>query len=136
MREEHRFSVSDGVPAGEHYDYIFITSKSQDTETICRQYAAVIRDTETISLQNGIGNEEIISRYTNRVIGGMIITGFEWRGDAGVYVSVEAGPMKLGRFPSGMDTGVERLVETRSFCGHTRRSQPGDHFRSLVKDAL
>lgn len=107
----YRFSVSDGVPAGEHYDYIFITSKSQDTETICRQYAAVIRDTETISLQNGIGNEEIISRYTNRVIGGMIITGFEWRGDAGVYVSVEAGPMKLGRFPSGMDTGVERLVE-------------------------
>ena len=58
----YQFSVSDGVPVGEHYDYIFITSKSQDTETICRQYAAIIRYTETISLQNGIGNEEIISR--------------------------------------------------------------------------
>ena len=38
----------------------------------------------------------------NRVIGGMIITGFEWRGDAEVHVSVEAGPMKLGRFPRGI----------------------------------
>lgn len=109
--DTYRFSVAENVPAGERYDYIFITSKSQDTESICREYATVIRNTETVSLQNGIGNEEIISRYTDRVIGGMIITGFEWRGDAGVYVSVEAGAMKLGRFPSGMDAGVEKLVE-------------------------
>ncbi|MFA6332099.1 MAG: 2-dehydropantoate 2-reductase, partial [Methanoregula sp.] len=78
---------------------------------ICRQYATLIRDTETVSLQNGIGNEEIISRYTGRVIGGMIITGFEWRGDAAVHVSVEAGPMKLGRFPRGVDEPVMRLAD-------------------------
>ena len=91
---------------------IFSSPQSHRTQKqSAGQYAEVIRDTETVSLQNGIGNEDIINRYTNRVIGGMIITGFEWRGDAGVYVSVEAGPMKLGQFPSGMDVGVERLVE-------------------------
>ena len=106
-----RFPVSDSVPEGSRFDYIIISSKSQDTEAICRQYAAVIRDTETVSLQNGIGNEEIISAYTDRVIGGMIITGFEWQDDAAVHVSVEAGPMKLGRFPDGLDEPVERLAD-------------------------
>ena len=106
----YRFSAAETVPAGARYDYLFITSKSKDTDAICRQFSALIRDTDTISLQNGIGNEEIISRYTDRVIGGMIITGFEWRGDASVHVSVEAGPMKLGRFPGGRDARVDNLV--------------------------
>jgi 2-dehydropantoate 2-reductase len=105
-----RFSAGESVPEGEQFDYIIIAAKSKDTELVCRQFAWEIKGTETISLQNGIGNEEIISAYTNRVIGGMIITGFEWRGDASVHVSVEAGPMKLGRFPDGSDPAVERLV--------------------------
>jgi 2-dehydropantoate 2-reductase len=115
--EVYRFSASEDVPAGTRYDYIFITSKSQETENICRQFEKTIRDNETVSLQNGIGNEEIISRFTNRVIGGMIITGFEWRGDAAVQVSVEAGPIKLGRFPEGSDVQVEDLVALLKSAG-------------------
>jgi 2-dehydropantoate 2-reductase len=111
------FSAGESVPPGAQYDYIFITSKSGDTEAICRQFSSLIRNTDTVSLQNGIGNEEIISRYTDRVIGGMIITGFEWRGDAAVHVSVEAGPMKLGRFPGGMDARVEELVALTGSAG-------------------
>ncbi|MFZ1128276.1 ketopantoate reductase family protein [Methanoregula sp.] len=112
-----RFSISDSIPEGTRYDYIIITAKSRDTETLCREYAAAIRGTETVSLQNGIGNEEIISRYTDKVIGGMIITGFEWQGEAGVHVSVEAGPAKLGRFPAGLDEPVRRLVDLMTQAG-------------------
>jgi 2-dehydropantoate 2-reductase len=112
-----RFSVSESIPKDACYDYIIITAKSRDTEAICRQYAAAIRATETVSLQNGIGNEEIISWYTDTVIGGMIITGFEWQGDAGVHVSVEAGPAKLGRFPAGLDAPVKRLVDCMKQAG-------------------
>lgn len=112
-----RFNISDNVPKGARYDYIVITSKSQDTDSICREYAATIRGTETVSLQNGIGNEEIISRYTDRVIGGMIITGFEWRADNLVHVSVEAGPARLGRFPAGLDEPVQRLVALMARAG-------------------
>ena len=108
--DTYRFSAGENIPADEKYDFIFITSKSKDTDAICRQFAGLIGGTETISLQNGIGNEEIIARYTDRVIGGMIITGFEWRGDAAVHVSVEAGPMKLGRFPDGIDEPVRKIV--------------------------
>jgi 2-dehydropantoate 2-reductase len=45
------------------------------------------------------------------VIGGMIITGFEGRSTNAVHVSVEGGPMRLGRFPAGMDPAVEALVD-------------------------
>ncbi len=107
----YRFSCSEDLPdAWREADYYIVAAKSTDTEAVCRQFADAIRGREVVSLQNGIGNEEIIGRFTDRVIGGMIITGFEWRGDASVHVSVEASPMKLGRFPSGMDDAVGRLV--------------------------
>ena len=113
----YRFRAAEHVPSGETFDYIIITAKSRDTESICREHAGLIRDTDTVSLQNGIGNEEIIGRYTSRVIGGMIITGFEWAGDAAVHVSVDGGPAKLGRFPAGLDEPVKRLVALMQEAG-------------------
>lgn len=96
---------------GERFDYAIVASKSTDTESIAEEYADILRHAEVVSLQNGIGNEEFLARFTDRVIGGMIITGFEWQADYAVHVSVEGGPMRLGRFPSGMDQAVLRLVE-------------------------
>lgn len=107
----YRFSCSEDLPDGwRDADYYIVAAKSTDTEAICRQFADAIRGRETVSLQNGIGNEEIIARFTDRVIAGMIITGLEWRGDASVHVSVEASPMILGRFPSGKDDAVDGLA--------------------------
>ncbi|MBN2110532.1 MAG: 2-dehydropantoate 2-reductase [Methanosarcinaceae archaeon] len=103
-------SCSEDVPEDVDFDYIFITSKSTATGDICRQFSGVLENREVVSMQNGLGNEEIIAGYTDHVIGGTIITGFEWKGDAQVHVSVESGPMKLGRFPSGIDGTVMRLV--------------------------
>jgi 2-dehydropantoate 2-reductase len=116
-----RFSASDTVPAGETYDYVLLTAKSRDTRSICEQFRDRIKDTEVASLQNGVGNEEIIAEYTSRVIGGTIITGFEWQGPASVHVSVEAGPVRLGRFPAGIDAPVQRLV--RAFCSAGVRAE-------------
>lgn len=95
----------------EEFDYVFVTAKSVDTAAVCREFAPVLARSEAVSLQNGIGNEEIIAGVADRVIGGMIITGFEWRSDSAVHVSVEGGSMKLGRFPAGMDSAVEALVD-------------------------
>ncbi len=103
--------VTTRLDLGEEFDYIFVTAKSVDTAAVCREFAPVLARSEAVSLQNGIGNEEIIAGVAGRVIGGMIITGFEWRSDNAVHVSVEGGPMKLGRFPAGMDPTVEVLVD-------------------------
>lgn len=109
--------VVTGLGAGEQFDYVFVTSKSTDTAEVCREYAPVLARAEIVSLQNGIGNEEIIAAVSDRVIGGMIITGFEWRGQNAVHVSVEGGPMKLGRFPAGMDPAVTILVDAVRAAG-------------------
>lgn len=103
------FSCSEAVHDGE-YDYVIISSKSTATASLCEQFRDIIKGREVVSMQNGLGNEEIIAKYTDKVIGGTIITGFEWAGDAQIHVSVETGPMNLGRFPSGLDESVLRLV--------------------------
>lgn len=109
--------VEETVPMGERFDYILITSKSTSTREICEQNREVLRGTPVISLQNGIGNEEIIAEYTDQVIGGMIITGFERQGDRSVHISVEGGPMKLGRFPWGEGPEVSRFVDLVASAG-------------------
>ncbi len=114
----YRFSCSEDLPdEWLDADYYIITAKSTDTEAVCRQFAGAIRGREVVSLQNGIGNEEIIARFTDRVIGGMIIAGSGWRGDASVHVPVESAPMKIGRFPSGMDDAVGRLADLINRAG-------------------
>lgn len=105
-----RFSASTDIPDDYEFDYCLITSKSIQTRELCEQYRHLLKGKECVSFQNGIGNEEVIAGFTDRVIGGTIITGFEWRGDASVEVTVEAGPIRLGRFPEGSDPQVENLV--------------------------
>lgn len=105
-----RFPASPELPDDCAFDYCLVTSKSIHTRELCDCYRDCIRDVELVSMQNGIGNEEILGEYGPRVIGGTIITGFEWRGTAHVEVTVEAGPIRLGRYPSGVDEGVEKLV--------------------------
>lgn len=107
---DFRFPASDKLPDDVRFDYCLVTSKSIHTRELCDLSGDRIGDSELVSMQNGIGNEEILRDYSPRVIGGTIITGFEWRGVAEVEVTVEAGPIRLGRFPSGTDEGVERLV--------------------------
>lgn len=104
-------AVTTRLDPDEEFDYVFVTAKSVDTAAVCREFAPVLARSETVSLQNGIGNEEILAGVANHVIGGMIITGFEWRSENAVHVSVEGGPMKLGRFPAGTDPAVEALVD-------------------------
>ena len=92
-RWDIRFSVADSIQKA---TVMIISSSLPNQRTpkrSARQFRGIHpRDTETVSLQNGIGNEEIISRFTDTVIGGMIITGFEWQGDAG-----STSPSRQGR---------------------------------------
>ena len=104
-------AVTTHLDPDEEFDYVVVTAKSVDTAAVCREFEPVLARSEAVSLQNGIGNEEIIAGVASRVIGGMIITGFEGRSTNAVHVSVEGGPMRLGRFPAGMDPAVEALVD-------------------------
>lgn len=78
---------------------VLLTTKSFDTENAMQELQPLISDDSVvISLQNGIGNEEIIARYVGeeRTVGGMVITGFEISKPGEVEVTVSASPTKIG----------------------------------------
>lgn len=103
------FPCTTDLPDDE-YEYILITSKATQTREICEQFKDRFGNAAVVSIQNGIGNEEIIREYTGNVIGGMIITGFEWRGDADIHISVIGGDAQFGLFPDGCDERVTSLA--------------------------
>ena len=115
--ETGRFKCVSEVTDDKNFDYILITSKSQDTESICQQYQGLIGTGEVVSFQNGIGNEETILQYSDRVIGGVVMTGFVRAGDREVRVTANAGAMQIGRFPDGFDAGVQGLADLMTCAG-------------------
>lgn len=93
-------------------DFVIITSKGTDTRTVCEEYAGVIQGRPTATLQNGIGNEEIIAEYTGTVIGGTVTTNFSVCGPGHVRVLSESAPMRLGIWSGGEDAtrALDRLI--------------------------
>lgn len=122
-------NVGTTVPKGA-WDYIIISTKSTATRSICEEYHEIFQDADVVSLQNGIGNEEIIQEYTSNVIGAMIITGFQWVSDNEVHVSVDGGETMFGRFPAGVDEKVTALTNLFNKCG--MRSLATENIRGSV----
>lgn len=128
---EKEYELSVGTKPPEcRWDYIIITTKAAATKEICETYHDIFGDADVVSLQNGIGNEEIISEYTPNVIGAMIITGFEWVSNNEIFVSVDGGETVFGRYPSGLDEKVIRLADLFNRCG--MRSAAADNVLGAV----
>ncbi len=128
--ESIRFSCVSTLEDTEPYDYILITSKSQDTDSLCQKYPDLVSASEVVSFQNGIGNEETISRYTDHVIGGVVLTGFVREGNSTVRVTANAGPLQIGRFPGGLDAGVMDLADILSQAGIP--IEPTEHIKGKL----
>ncbi len=118
------------VPPKGSWDYIIISTKAAATRDICEQYNHLFGKVEVVSLQNGIGNEEIIAEYTEHVLGAMIITGFEWKADNAIFVSVDGGETVFGRFPSGKDAKADCLAKL--FTKEGMRAAPSENIRGTV----
>jgi len=96
--------------APDEVDYVIITAKGTDTLAIAREYAGVLRGRPTASLQNGIGNEDIIARYTDRVIGGTVTTNFSVVDPGHVRVLSESAPACLGVWSGDADDALDGLL--------------------------
>ncbi|MQY54502.1 MAG: 2-dehydropantoate 2-reductase [Methanosarcinales archaeon] len=94
-------------------DVILLTTKSFDTENAIRELQPLITDDSVvISLQNGIGNEEIIARYVGEehAMGGTVITGFEILHPGEVEVTVSAATTKIGEFNNENTPRLRKIV--------------------------
>jgi 2-dehydropantoate 2-reductase len=91
-------------------DFVIVTAKGTDTRAICEEYAAGLRGRPVASLQNGIGNEEVIAGYTDTVIGGTVTTNFSVAGPGHVRVLSESAPMRLGVWSGDGGDALNRLI--------------------------
>jgi 2-dehydropantoate 2-reductase len=101
-------------------DVVLLTTKSFDTEKAVIELQPVITgDSVVISLQNGIGNEELIARYVGeeRTMGGMVITGFELKAPGEVRVTVSADNTKIGEFCTIITPRLGRIVAVFNEAG-------------------
>ncbi|MCW3134661.1 MAG: ketopantoate reductase family protein [Methanophagales archaeon] len=94
-------------------DVILLTTKSFDTENAMQELQPLIDDDSVvISLQNGIGNEEIIGKYVGEehTMGGMVITGFEMPEPGEVEVTVSAATTKIGELNNENTPRLRKIV--------------------------
>lgn len=103
--------------------FIIVTAKGTDTRAVCEEYAGVIRGRPAASLQNGIGNEEIIAEYTGTVIGGTVTTNFSIQGPGHVRVASESAPMRLGAW-SGNGEALWGLIGIVRAAGIAVEAEP------------
>jgi 2-dehydropantoate 2-reductase len=83
------------------FDLIFVAVKSYDTPTIMKEYAPLMRGKNlVISIQNGLGNAEVISSFVGeeRTILARVIFGAEILSPGWVEVTVCADKVRLGGF--------------------------------------
>ncbi|MCS4542045.1 MAG: ketopantoate reductase family protein [Euryarchaeota archaeon] len=103
----------------EPQDLILMTTKAYDTEGAVKQILHLVKsDTLILSLQNGIGNCEIIEKYIPKsVLGGMVITGFEIVKPGEVRVTVHAESVKIGELDGKITERAKRVVDMFNQAG-------------------
>ncbi len=98
-------------------DLLILSTKSYSTKSALECARNCIGDgTWILSVQNGLGNEELAMRYTERVIGGITTNGAmleEW----GVVRWTGRGITVIGKYPTGRDDFVEEVARVFKGAG-------------------
>ncbi|MFA5103714.1 MAG: ketopantoate reductase family protein [Candidatus Margulisiibacteriota bacterium] len=108
------------------FDLILITVKAYDTFSAASDLRNIINmDTLVLSLQNGIGNTEIIAKNigADQALGGMIIFGAEIPSPGVVKVLVSADDVVIGRISQKTaQPAVEEIARTFTAAGIKTRT--------------
>jgi len=99
-------------------DYILICTKSFQTETVMKEIQGYISpDTMIVSLQNGLKNEEIISRFVgeDRVIGGITEEGITFERH-GKVIHAGEGKTVIGPYSDDLSDKFRERIKRFSGC--------------------
>lgn len=127
--------VSASLPKNFDPDFILLTVKAYDTENAVRRITKVPRRTHILSLQNGLGNIEIISRYfpKDSVLAGSTTEGalgtgpgtvthagrgLTWVGDLSGKLTrrtaLISGAFRQARFPTIVSKRIEDVIWSKA----------------------
>lgn len=95
----------------EEFDLVLITVKSYDTSKVVEELSRRLdKDILVLSLQNGLGNAEKISRSFKKVLGGTISHGITFIGPGRIY-HAGLGDTRLGDFKGVEEKEVEKICQ-------------------------
>jgi 2-dehydropantoate 2-reductase len=100
-------------------DVVFLCVKSQDTEGAIRELYSVVKGIPVFCFQNGVRNEEIVSKYFTRVYAVMVKAGsvFTKYGEV-ITRSKPPGRFVIGLYPDGTDVLVESVATKLRNAGY------------------
>jgi 2-dehydropantoate 2-reductase len=135
---DHQFSKLKGynsvkkIPMGSTFDLIMIMTKSYDTLEAVREVQSFVeKGSAVISMQNGIGNEDVISSEVGieNTMGGMAIFGARLIEPGHVEVTVYASEVLVGDL---IDVSASRAVKiARIFSKSGIPTRPSDN---IIRD--
>jgi len=109
------------IPNREPFDAVLLSVKSYDTASALSELVRAFPDPPpVVSLQNGLGNVEMIAGCIgkDKTIGGRMIFGVEFVEPGHVTVTVSADTTKLGGLPNGIDPAfVDQLARMFTAAG-------------------
>ena len=90
-------------------DVVLVTTKSYDTERAADALQSFAKDAIFVSLQNGLGNEEMLAQHAERVLGAVINHGVTFL-EPGVVFHAGEGDIVLGPFHGTTVEDAERVA--------------------------
>jgi 2-dehydropantoate 2-reductase len=110
-----RPQAKEQVDGNEEPEWVMVATKSYETEEAMKALNAFKDDAVFLSLQNGLGNEEVMSRYAQRVVGGVTSHGIT-RDGPGRIIHAGIGRTVLGDY-KGAEGRVSEMVEALNESG-------------------
>lgn len=120
--------AKESVDGNEKPDWVLVATKSYDTEDAMRTLSPLFKDAVFLSLQNGLGNEDIMSRYVPRVLGGTTSHGITKDG-AGRIIHAGLGRTVLGNY-QGAEDSVSVVAD--AFNGSGIETETANDIRSEI----
>jgi 2-dehydropantoate 2-reductase len=99
-----------GIPK---QDLVLLTTKASDTKQAAKDMLPIMKDrTVILSLQNGVGNEQILQKICGKnVLGGTLLIGFELVALGHVKITAFADKIKIGELDHVRSERVEKIVK-------------------------
>lgn len=110
-----------------HFDLILVTTKSYDTKEALQEIVRLISsDSVLISLQNGLGNMEIIAGFVGaeRTLGGSVMFGAVIKAPGSVEVTANPESLKLGSIGAMPLKQVENIAQIFTESGISAAATP------------
>ncbi|WP_456397351.1 ketopantoate reductase family protein [Desulfurobacterium sp.] len=118
IEESERAVFTDSYDALKNCDVVLLCVKSYDTENVVKELSKINGRFAVISVQNGIENEEIISRYlgADRVIGATAFIG-SYVKEPGTIVHEAAGLLEIGEMDGSVTDRVKQIADDMKEAG-------------------